>query len=932
MLLMLGGLYWVGWCETTHNLVDKVGVSQINETAWGRIIGYLYTGAIIYISISGLASINPLLSIGGIFLLFWGVESLHKMDQYHGNSSEQRASPNADDEQQPLEWFARRLQRGAANSFRIVSITPVEFIAKLLLPGVVLYVVSNCIKGCWIGFAELTDRGQSFGAALLILVGIILTVFLLAGFVFFLLDIQRSYLLNACVHNAGLRSNEGLPVEKHFWKKLSIEIDEETRRVVNDVIDKHLVAWPRRINQWTFRLLVIGLACWSILLVVNYGILSRDTFYLALEGVVTFANFLLQVLVQLLIKMAFLILVVLALLLLPVFLIGISRGSEFMQTLRNQIQSGSRTLMRFFQDLQIGADVKSISAVLSVIGLIALQSYARIQESATALKEQQRLQREQDSVRRKEERDHSRAIDALEQEYKKKIQEYVSGGVASFTNLGLRAQIVARTRDLSEKLVDLDGQPDGKGRGRLLRYLYEAGLLNLPSDSGEDVSSPSLRTTCNTDNLKNRIDGLAKDGDIRRSMPVHMEMERELKDLQEPQPNFPTKERPCLPRVFLDRMDFSYSDLSSATLKNAFLPFIILRNANLSSADLRGVDLRGADLEGANLRNADIRGAKFDHAILNNADFQFARYSEEKKGVETTLITANEAISFQSSFALPDIGAHQFEANGFRQALRRTTRAWDIENRPMKKNDESLLRSRLTFCPFDPPLLQPSSSVDKGRQHELPPHSDIKEISSSSNEGAVERANHKFMQGGSACINRDIDGTLRPFPDIVRYQHFNWSGSNFEGTTLKGMQLVDIDLSGANLRNSTFQDVVLDKVQFVGADLAGVAFEDVLLRDVDFTGADMKDVTFNRVISEGITFKGVEYKLSKPLTSYGNTILRRSGITAEQLQSHNELTPHQFVQALLYPILLPPIPLRPVRLFYWFIPYYPELLFAPSPT
>jgi uncharacterized protein YjbI with pentapeptide repeats len=71
-------------------------------------------------------------------------------------------------------------------------------------------------------------------------------------------------------------------------------------------------------------------------------------------------------------------------------------------------------------------------------------------------------------------------------------------------------------------------------------------------------------------------------------------------------------------------VDFSYSDLTLANLKGAYL-----FGAKLNGANLIEADLSGADLSLANLREADLSGADLIEADLSGADLIEATYDNE---------------------------------------------------------------------------------------------------------------------------------------------------------------------------------------------------------------------------------------------------------------------------------------------------------------
>ncbi|GAB5390255.1 MAG: hypothetical protein Alpg2KO_32230 [Alphaproteobacteria bacterium] len=70
------------------------------------------------------------------------------------------------------------------------------------------------------------------------------------------------------------------------------------------------------------------------------------------------------------------------------------------------------------------------------------------------------------------------------------------------------------------------------------------------------------------------------------------------------------------PMAGVDFADFSESDLSRVTLRNACLNLAILRGADMRDANMAGASLIAADLRDANLDGADFNGVKVSAQTL----------------------------------------------------------------------------------------------------------------------------------------------------------------------------------------------------------------------------------------------------------------------------------------------------------------------------
>ncbi len=131
-------------------------------------------------------------------------------------------------------------------------------------------------------------------------------------------------------------------------------------------------------------------------------------------------------------------------------------------------------------------------------------------------------------------------------------------------------------------------QLDGEGKGLLLRFLYESGLIG-GAGTGPSEGIVSLKSV-----------------DLRRAS--------------------------------LTETDLNGADLSEAALSEAALSGANLSEADLSGTDLSGADLSKANLQGtrlllsrlnrANLRGAALRDANLHHAYLEEANLSGAFLDE----------------------------------------------------------------------------------------------------------------------------------------------------------------------------------------------------------------------------------------------------------------------------------------------------------------
>ncbi len=167
---------------------------------------------------------------------------------------------------------------------------------------------------------------------------------------------------------------------------------------------------------------------------------------------------------------------------------------------------------------------------------------------------------------------------------------------------GDEVRVVARAEVLSALR-----QLDGKRKGILIQFLYEAMLISVPNNHIVTSSGNDVIIDLSDANLSGANLGAAH-----------------LRGVNLFYAN--------LRGTHLSGADLSGADLSGADLSGANLFYANLRGADLSSVRLGGADLSGANLNGANLRGADLSnvrlgGADLNGALLNSANLSGADLS-----------------------------------------------------------------------------------------------------------------------------------------------------------------------------------------------------------------------------------------------------------------------------------------------------------------
>jgi uncharacterized protein YjbI with pentapeptide repeats len=150
---------------------------------------------------------------------------------------------------------------------------------------------------------------------------------------------------------------------------------------------------------------------------------------------------------------------------------------------------------------------------------------------------------------------------------------------------------------------------DGERKGELLKFLYQAKLIN---GQCQVPLAPNQLQDCSIINLKGaRLDKIAIEANVELS-GVDLERARlagaNLVEIQLTKATMVAAE--------LKRADLSKAVLNESQMKNAILDEAVLTDANLYEANLVGASLKEATLTGANLAKADLRCARLQGANL----------------------------------------------------------------------------------------------------------------------------------------------------------------------------------------------------------------------------------------------------------------------------------------------------------------------------
>jgi hypothetical protein len=183
-----------------------------------------------------------------------------------------------------------------------------------------------------------------------------------------------------------------------------------------------------------------------------------------------------------------------------------------------------------------------------------------------------RAQRQRELDIAEKERETERQI-AKDREEERALQSYLEAMTRLLLEENLRSSNEAQSIARSRTLTILSGLDDGRRKASILRFLYEAKLIDIGQEPGE--------TGINLDNA-----------DLRGANLWGADLEG----------------------ANLERTNLEGANLGGANLGRTNLGGANLEKANLWWADLGGADLGRTNLEGANLRGVDLSRANLSGA------------------------------------------------------------------------------------------------------------------------------------------------------------------------------------------------------------------------------------------------------------------------------------------------------------------------------
>ena len=825
-------LLWCAWCEQLYSLRRSFQASETQICSPGRrLVVDLYGGFLFMTVLSLLGAVNPLLGIGAMFLLFTSVEALDV-------SQQQRSTLGS-------------LAGGLERSFRIISAEPWRFLGRLLLPGLVLYAggLLVVVLRQWSADAQLQGALRALGwLGTLAAVALWLAFFALAQLRIQMrameLDVDDLPFGPARVDDSDQRPSRARQRDLRLLRRLVADFD--------------------GLCGWTAAGLAILMILWMVFQLGRNGLLTLPALVLAFQTVVVLVTTTVQAFLDLALKIGFLSLVLGAVVGGVVVVIGM--GRRRLRSLLQEIAQGLRSGIGGFgdflaKDLKLSSATLGIGTLLTALGTVAVQTYARVQEGQL----QQRQQQQVEEQRRQEEKAVSQELntrlDGLEKQLNERLATYMAN--QNNTRQEKRAVMVSELRALLPQLRRADGMVDGDRKGKLLRHLYESGqLLTTTANATCDVTRLMTVLTPELGSTPQRN----AEAEINRAAPG------------------------CLPGVFLDSMDFSGANLEGAYLAQAFLPYVDLSHANLRGANLAGAVLSHARLEAADLSGANLKGTTLKGAVVVGADLTGV-------GIDCNTM-ADGMVAFYAHFpstTREDALSRQCSPRPIGRII-----SWELQkgNAGRESLRNGLLASHTwTFCPLDP----------------------------ENNRDPLQKGSRPSgIQAGAKCANRRFIGGKDPGNGMLshplEYQDRHWSGGEFTNASFENLTLRTVQFVGADLRNARFSNVRLRDVDFSGADLQGALISDSTLDDVDFTGADLRRMRFERVRARNVKFRGILVDKSLNLGAFNAAQLLHGALANEAFEQRIQDEPATFRQDVLAPVLFAPLPLKPLNLLYWMVP------------
>lgn len=827
-LLLL--MFQVQWCAWSEHLYSLRSTFQPSETLlvrpWRRFALHAYGGFIFLFVLSGLAAIQPLLGIGAMFLLFISAE--------------------AQDKRLAGQPIAMALPLAMVRSYRLISHEPWRFLGNLLVPGVVLYG-----GGVLLVWMRQQDELILPGVLKVVLIVLMLALWL----TFFLLAQLR----------IALRAEAELDVDV----LMGIEPDHLLKPVSPFLLT--IKACLQRF-EWLCQALAVlfGLLCggWLLLRLADSSLLSSHALMLAFTSMLSVLSSTVSTFLTILVKLGFVAIVSSALVILLMLVIGVGRRDPLkpIQLLAGGLQRRLERLTHLFSQLNLakGATL-GLGSLLTVLGTVAVQTYDRVQrDQALQSVNRQNLQR-QLILDSEQEKARVTRNDALVERIQQRVIEFRKDPTQES-----RIQLLTELRDVLPKLTKADGMVDGERKGRLLRYLYEADLLNMPASRYKD------------NQCQLRIDP------SKRGLPAKQAAD-ELEG--------------CTSLLFLHAMDFSGASLENAYLRGAFLPYLDLRYANLRNADLTDVILRSANLENADFSGANLTSSDLESTILVGANLA------QIIVLNNNLPKLNGAEAFYASHSFSE-SINQAGFAGLAQVMQGMV-SWNLVkgDMPFGKSLSRLNMKQIlwTFCPLDP--------ANDERLREL-------NVLSSRHANQSKPTDQRIAQAGSKCDNRRFG--MGQDDDALRFADRDWSGSSFKGSILQGIGLNRVRLDGADFSEATFDNVTLTDVSFAGANLKGALFRDSILDNVDFSGAQVQGMRFEglqRLYNPRYRGSVVDFEKNSTFSAYQKNLLRSQVYNNKVFDEFDGGEVAVFRRNVVLPLLMPPLTFRPQHLLYWMLVY-----------
>lgn len=711
-------LQWCAWSELLYSLRLTYQPTETSRgSPWRRFAMHIYGGFVFLVVLSALATLHPLLGIGAMFLLFMCGEAQER-------KLASRPIPMA-------------LLKGMGRSYRLISHEPWHFLASLLFPGMVLYAAGVLLV--WMRLE---------GVHWLVLSGLLA---LWLGF-FMLAQLKVALRAEGELDVDVLMGEESGPPHPSSPASLSL---------------KALLTPFDSLGDGLATFLALAMGGWLLFKLGDSGLLSTHALGMAFSAMVRLLSGTVSAFLSLLVKLGFISVVGGVITIVLMLIIGFGRREPLkpLQKVTGRLQGALQRLAGAFSDLNFarGATL-GLGTLLTALGTVAVQTYDRVQKD----QERQNIVRETLQRQQQKEEEATQARLQRNESLVSRIQQRV-GEIRREETPAVREQLLSQLlsdlRDVLPELKTIKGGVDGERKGKLLRYLYESGLLDPGNTSRE----------CR--------------GAIESS-----QIEMPTKEVQQA-----LKKAKCKTALFLHTMDFSGASLEGAYLKSAFLPFVNLKDANLRGAKLKETTLRYANLENTDLSGADLTGSDLADSILVGANLSNIWSAD---GYPPLI---NGAVAFYAVYQ-PSKDARKND---------KTVISWDLVkgDRPGQN-----LNSFWSFCPLDPQSsltnVQPSKS---GAQ--------VAQAGSKCRNRRFEPQTQS--QVATQFIQRDWSGSSFKQSTLkgMTLRQITLAGADLSGAIFEDMVLQDVSFAGANLQDSVFRESVLDNVDFTGANLNGFRIE-----------------------------------------------------------------------------------------------------------